>query len=460
MNPSSVIVRFETVAEQVASPVLRIIGFARARDLLQLFDAADLEANPRSAKAGNVTEDIIESIEDSPDTFVFKTKGILVGASNYEKLQRNRYRLTFENTRIEGILDGGHKTLAIGTHVLMNAVSPSIKKKIRRWADFKELWDEHRDDVEALKKIKEDDDGYDRAALDFLVPLEILVPADLEDDEVMNEFNSSLLKICSARNNNVQLTQETKANKKGFFEDLRTALPTEIAERVEWKTNDGGEIKVRDLIALAWIPLSIVDDPIIPAIPPQNIYRNKGECAKLYDELLSEEEVSEATDGEYTRAIHHKAIKSAIALSAELPELYDKIYTDFPFAYNESGGKFGKLAIVKMASKHSKPTTYFTDQEVQYSYPDGLIMPLVYGLRALMTQKADGTVTWSTDPVQFLNKHLATIVTKYIVILDAYRFDPQKVGKANGAYQLVLDAYATELMKHDKATSGKQLKLA
>lgn len=460
MNPNSVILRFDTVAEQVAHPVLRIIGFARARDLLQLFDSADLEANPRSAKAGNVTEDILESINDSPETFVFKTKGILVGASNYEKLQRNRYRLTFENTRIEGILDGGHNTLAIGTHVLMHAVSPSIKKKIRRWDDFTELWDSHREDVEALRKIKEDDEGYDAAALDFLVPIEILVPSDLEDEEVMDEFNSSLLKICSARNNNVQLTQETKANKKGFFEDLRAALPEEISDRVEWKTNDGGEIKVRDLIALAWIPLSVVDDPLVPAIPPQNIYRNKGECATLYDRLLTDDEVSEPTDGEYTRALHHKAIKSAITLSAELPELYDKIYTDFPFAYNENGGKFGKLAIVKMASSHSKPTTYFTDREVQYSYPDGLIMPLVYGLRALMGQKPDGKIHWITDPVEFLDKHLPTIVGKYNVILDAYRFDPQKVGKANGAYQLVLDAYATELLKHDKSAPVRQLKLA
>lgn len=32
----------------------------------------------------------------------------------------------------------------------------------------------------------------------------------------------------------------------------------------------------------------------------------------------------------------------------------------------------------------SKPQTHFTDQEVAYSYPDGLIMPLVYGLRSLI----------------------------------------------------------------------------
>jgi hypothetical protein len=452
MNPTSVIVRFDTVAEQPAGPVLRIVGFVRARELLQLFDAADLEANPRSAKAGPVTDDILDSIAETPDLFVFKTKGLLVGASSYERLQRSRFRLNFENTKIEGILDGGHNALAIGTHILAKAVGDSsIKRKVRRWADFKEMWDEYRDEVEALRKVKPDDDEYDEGALDFLIPVEILVPSDLESDDAMEAFNGSLLSICSARNNNVQLTLETKANKKGFYEDLRVALPAEIAARVEWKTNDGGEIKARDLIALAWIPLSTLDLDYVPEFPPQNIYRNKGECAKLFDDLMSDDRVSQPTDGEYTREIHNTAVRSALALAAKLPALYDKIYTDFPSAYNANGGKFGNITVVKMAaSMRTKPKSYFTNEPVEYSYPDGLIMPLVYGLKVLMTTNSDGRVVWSQDPKKFLDKHLTQIVRKYRVVLDAYRFDPQKVGKNEGSYQLVVDAYETGMMLEEK----------
>lgn len=448
MNPTNIIVRFDTVAEQDSGPVLRVIGFVRARELLQLFDSADLEANPRSAKAGSVTEDILESITETPDIFVFKTKGILIGASSYERLQRNRYRLSFENTKIEGILDGGHNALAIGTHVLVKAIGDeAVKRQIRRWPDFKELWEEHRDDIEALRKIKQGDEGFDESALDFLVPIEILVPSDLESDETMDAFNSSLLSICSARNNNVQLTLETKANKKGFYEDLRTALPPEIEARVEWKTNDGGQIKARDLIALAWIPLSAVELDYIPKFPPQNIYRNKGECAKLFDELMSDTRVSKPTNGEYTREVNNEVVRSALKMAGKLPPLYDKIYRDFPSAYNENDGKFGRISLVKMATNmRTQPKSYFTDQPVEYSYPEGLIMPLVYGLRALMKIRSDGSVGWEQDPEAFLDNHLPQIVRKYRVILDAFRFDPQKVGKNEGSYELVLDAYKTELM--------------
>lgn len=447
MSPNSVIIRFDVVAEQAAGPVQRIVGFARARHLIGLLDAADLEANPRSAKAGPVTESILESIADTPDTFVFKTKGMLVGASSYEKLQRNRYRLTFENTKIEGILDGGHNALALGTHILMHALGDNaVKRKLRTWADFKEQWEESREEVEALIALKSKDDDFDDAALDFLVPIEILVPSDVEDEEVTDAFNSSLLSICSARNNNVQLTPETKAAKKGFYEVLRGALPPEIEERVEWKTNDGGDVKVRDLIALSWIPLSKLEIEDVPKVLPQNIYRNKGELAKLFDDLMSRDDVSKPTDGDYTRKVHNKQVKSALELAGDLPALYDKIYMDFPEAYKANGGKFGNINVVKSAgSMRTQPTSYFTLQEVSYSYPDGLIMPLVYGLKALVEVQDDGTVAWAVDPEEFLNEHLNIIVRKYRPVLDAFRFDPQKVGKNEGSYDLIYDAFETQL---------------
>jgi len=49
-----------------------------------------------------------------------------------------------------------------------------------------------------------------------------------------------------------------------------------------------------------------------------------------------------------------------------------------------------------------------------------------------------------TDP---LEKHLARIVKRYKMILDAFNFDPQKVGKNEGSYDLVVDAFETELMR-------------
>lgn len=453
MNPNELNIRFEMVDSQTHGAVTRLVGLVRLRNLLPLFDAADLEANPRSAKAGAVTSDIIDSIETTPDLFPFKTKGILIAASICRPLERRRYQLVFDNTKIEGLLDGGHNTLALGLYLLRQVMDDAKSwRRIKTWQDFEAAWTIHRKAVAALKSQHPSGDG---GPLDVLVPIEVLVPADAEDDLALNQFTSSLLEIGAARNNNVELTLETKANKKGYYDELRKMLPESISKHVEWKTNDGGEVKVRDLVALSWIPLSLIDLPSSVSAPsPAKIYSSKGECTKAFDTLMSDPSVSKPTGGEYTHELHNVAVGSALAIAAQLPALHDHIYRHFPNAYNDGGtGRFGRLTSVKLASDmRTKPMSPFTRQPVSYSYPEGFIMPLVYGLKALMKQNKDGSIAWVVDdPTRFLEENLVTIVRKYRVIIEAFSGDPQKIGKNEGSYALACDAFETELLKLTQA---------
>jgi len=456
MNPNKIVIKFEAVAEQEHGPVKRFVGFAMARHMVPLFCAADLTANPREPKAGGVTQSIIESIRLTPETFPFKTKGILISASDYTPLDRKRYELTFQNTRIEGILDGGHNMLAIGTHILAEATSDErVYKKVKRWPDLVELWERHRSEIDQLKHDSASE-GVDKK-LNFLVPLEILVPARLDEEEGISEFNSSLLEICAARNNNAELREEAKANKLGLYEELRKALPRKIAERIEWKTNDGGEVKVRDVIALSWIPLSVLDLPFAPKVSPQQIYASKGACVEAFNEFMGNQEVSKPQGGEYTHELHNTKVGSALAIAGQLPELFDEIYRKFPDAYNENKGNFGGITTVRLAKdyKTTKPTTHFTSKSVKYSYPDGYIMPLVYGLRALMRLDDNGNVVWKKDPHDFLEYHLVNIVGKYKVLLGAVGLDPQKIAKTDGYYTLVTDMFENEIRQSKEATSDR-----
>jgi hypothetical protein len=260
------------------------------------------------------------------------------------------------------------------------------------------------------------------------------------------------------------LTPETKANHKGFYDAIKAALPPAVRDRIEWKSNmAGGDVKVRDIIALAWIPLSLL--PGLPVKPPapQNIYRNKGECAKLFDDLMSDDTVSARAGDGPVHALKNEAVHSAIKVLGDLPALYDKIYADFPAAYNDAGGHFGRIGIVRMyqpsrrADKNRKymrtqPQTHFTERDVEYSYPDGLIMPLVWGLRALMTIK-DSRVVWRTDPVRFLDRHLRDIAQNYKLVREMSRFDPQKLGKNEASYGFAEGQFETALLKENKAAA-------
>lgn len=478
MQTSKIIIRFALVAEQPnprdedrllgqssetsIAGIKRYTGFVKGKDLFPLFDHLTLEANPRAAKTGAVVKAINDSLEHTPELFPFKSKGILIGTSDYEPLQRNRFELRFNDPASEGVLDGGHNMLAIGIFILSKILDPRVLAKISLWEDMKLQWEENREETEKI-----------RDQFNFLVPVELLVPSDVEDERSVQNFEMSVLEICAARNNNAQLTQETKSNKMGFYTEIRDRLDPEIAKRVEWKSNEwesnaAKPIGVRDLLALAWIPLNKANEekllPLDISVSPQNIYRNKGECSKQFDKLMAHQEVSRKADGP-THELTNETVRSAFEILADVVKLYDRIYAAFPDAYNSNGYRFGSNPIVKIydptkreaASDKSgyvltQPTTHFTNKKVSYRYPDGLIMPLVYGLKGLMRVN-EKQIVWATDPFIFIDRYLKSIAGAYRLVLDMARFDPQKLSKNEASHEFAVGEFEKALIKHNARTT-------
>lgn len=444
---SQVILKIEQASEQTYGPVKKYLGLLAPKAFCHLIDVADLAANPRSAKKGAVTTDIGHSLADTPKLFPAKTKGILLATAHYRELDRDRLQLTFTDVDTEGLLDGGHNALGAGLFVLKEAaVSPEDLRKVRNWATFIDCWKANRQAIAAVEGV-----------LDFHMPVEVQVPANTRDSDIVDEFQTSLLEIGAARNNNVQLTDETKANKQGLYEELKDFLPQSLSERVEWKANEGGEIKVRDIIALSWVPLSKLELPDGIRVNPNQIYRNKGVCVEAFNKLLRHDEVSTKIDGGYERELKHDGVRSALKVSADLPEIYDKLVQRFPDAYNKAGGSFGRISAVKMFDPEKikeqnpkylrrPPRSPFYDVEMAYTCPDGFVVPLLYGMRALLGTK-NGTVYWQTDVEAFLKKHLGEVMKSYKLVIELGDWDPQKVGKNISAYEFAESAVSAVLAR-------------
>jgi hypothetical protein len=444
---TQVILKIEQASEQVCGPVKKFIGLLGPKSLCHLIDVADLSANPRSAKRGSVTKDIELSLEETPELFPAKTKGILLASSNYRSLERNRLQLTFRDPDSEGLLDGGHNGLAAGRFVLKEAgVSDQELKKAADWEAFMGCWKMHRQEISDVEDV-----------LDFLMPVEIQVPANMQDDDIVEQFRTSLLEIGAARNNNVQLTDETKANKQGLYEDLKKYLPAEISDRVEWKTNEGGDIKPREIISLAWIPLSLMTLPDGIKVNPNQIYRNKGVCVDTFNDLLRNDRISSKVEGGYERLLEDESVRSALRITATLPEVYDQLVRKFPDAYNKAGGSFGRITAVRMYDPdkaggnkkylRTKPRSPFFDHDMSYTCPDGFVVPFLFGMRALMKVGGDGQVSWKHDPLQFLSTHLVEVMRSYKLVIELGDFDPQKVGKNISAYQFAESAITAILAR-------------
>jgi hypothetical protein len=145
--------------------------------------------------------------------------------------------------------------------------------------------------------------------------------------------------------------------------------------------------------------------------------------------------VSRPVDGGYAHQLTNDRVKSAFKVLAALPKLYDQIYADLPEAYNRAGGKFGGIGAVRMfdASKvkeknpkylKKQPQTPFFGFPVNYTVPDGFLVPLLYGLRALIKSER-GTLSWRLDPSLFLKQNLNEIAKSYKLAIEMATFDPQ-----------------------------------
>jgi len=443
-SSKSVIIKFADYHQKDFGNLSRITGVIDSKNMVRLLKAANMEANPRKPKKGDVTESIIDSIAQTPELFHFKSKGLLLSSGKVKEMDRHRFQLNFEDLEIEGILDGGHNCLGIGLYLLDQIVEDEDERKlldkVKLWDDFEVLWDKYCpifDEVEPPQ---------------FFVPVEVIFPAN-EDVELEN-FINSILDIAQARNNNAELTEETKANKKGFYELLKHHVDPTIKDKVEWKTNDGGIIKARDIIALSLIPLSVVPAKTIGVedgifeVNPVIIYSSKSQCVEKYNNIINNDKISGKIKGEIVK-VNCPLVDSALSLMKDFPKIYDLIYEKLPDAYNNSSAGFGRISCVKIYEKdkskkgdkyiHKAPKTKFYSKETVYSYPDGFIMPIVYAMRELIVVEND-KVKWSVDPFNFIHNNINQILETYYSQIQVANFDPQKVGKHIGSYKLVSSA--------------------
>jgi len=433
------IVKIHDCHTQERKSLNKIIGLLDAKGMCNLIDNADLNANPRLAKSSKVTADIRETLETSPELFMFKSKGLLVSSRECEALDRNRYRLNFIEPELEGIVDGGHNTLAIASH-LISCVIDKENIKAKTWEEVKDKWDEVKDDI---RKYVESSSDLD----DFYIPIEIIFPAKNNE----GDFVEHILEISSARNNNAELTETARGNHSGYYRILADALDEEVEEKIEWKTNEPGKtIKAADIIALSMIPMmALQNEGKLPSdvskINPVSIYSGKGQCVKIFNEIMKHDDVSEKKNSSDRIKLINPLVHSALKMMEIMPEAYDLIYRLFPDAYNFHSSGFGRITCVRNYDGKTKggsylsrqPYTKYHEYEMYYKYPDGFIIPVICGLTQIMEIKG-GELAWKVEPLEFIEDNINEMVSVVVDMIKSNEYNPQSLGKNAGAYKAVI----------------------
>ena len=437
-----------------------ISGHAQLQHLLQLFDVVDPTLPVPAPARNDVVEDILSTLNTSPELFPFKNKGVLIGTLSCEKLERDRLRLIFDHPESEGILDGAHTMLALGLHILKGFayIDDEEWRALSSWDDLTDEWEEHRNNIEQGRKT---------ARMRVSVPVELIAPFPF--DKKRHDKGSILTAFCDiaeARNNNVPVSTTDEGDVFGVFEALDVVLTKEIpALQVWWLDPEHSQRShARELAALAWIPLSLLREkealPEASEVPATMLYTSKGECERRLLRLLHEDSISQKPEGEEEeREITSVAMASAIRILADLPALYDQIYLHFPEAYNKLGRDFESHAIGRKYDPHpdrdappprtfplnKPPQTPFFGTKAKYKYPEGLILPLVYGLKGIMRVR-NGEVEWAVDdPAAFLEEHMAELVNAYRLVLSMADWWAQKVAQDQNVYDYAVREFQHQL---------------
>ena len=394
----------------------KLISSISSSDFVKLLSKADNKVNPRIAKVNRITISIHETLEFSPELFWYKSKGILLATENCRELERNRVEISLSNLEYEGIMDGGHNTFAIASYL----VKRLFDKKLRTWQECKDFWRENFDAIS--RKFSESRDLFQ-----FSVPIEIIYPN--HDEGALDDYYNYIAEICSARNNNVQLTETTKGNQVGYYDYLKNEINDDI--KVIWKTGDSGVIKSEDVISIATLPLIYLrENNLLPSgikgINLINIYSRKSQCVEFFNSIMENEDISSKEKGKYI--LKDKRVKSALSLSEDLLRFFDKVFKHFPDLYNKYSPGFGRIQTVD--SKKGKPSLFRT-ADSNYSYPFAFIYPLVTGAISLIEQKGNG-ITWNLSPLAIDLDELD--LKQYVALIKLVNYDASKVGKQEVFY--------------------------
>lgn len=347
--------------------------------------------NPRDPKTtSGVAKKIFETLKDNPDSFFFRNRGITLIADKVSfDNKTNMVELEMVDKGKNGLLDGGHTF-----RVIRNFVS--------------ELSEDKLSDFNAFVKIE--------------------VIEGIEDIDLATD-------IVESRNTSMQVRLQSLEELRKQYEEIHKILNGKPYENriayKEYELTDEGEAKDIDIKDILSYIVCFDVEAFDKGKHPIKAYSTKNSVIEHFK-------------------TNRPRIDKYIHLLPKILELRDEIYLKLPNAYNNSGGKFGRLTGVTEIS--GKPRLHkvelpFIGSDSNYRIPSGFIYPILASFRNLV--KCDSKkCEWKKDPVEIFEELKVELASR--VVEQALEFrNPNKLGKDNATWRLCYDLVEIETLKRN-----------
>ena len=247
--------------------------------------------------------------------------------------------------------------------------------------------------------------------------------------EVMTGVEDIIENLARARNTSAQVDEKSLAELSGKFDPIKEGLEgMPFYKRIAFKQNqlevdeDTGKnfkmIDAREIVAL----LSMFNiDRYDSEKHPVQAYSSK---KKILDDYLEDIDL----------------FRRFINISPDIFDLYDAIETDFPDAYNEGGGRYGRKAYSGYKDGKVVGKSKFGLRDLRYKVPDGLLYPVLAAFRALVVYNENtDKYEWynGEEPIKVWNKNKTELASKIMNFAASIGDNPNAVGKDQNVWDLV-----------------------
>lgn len=317
---------------------------------------------------------IVDTLRNEPEEMIFRNLGITILSPEVEfDNKTNEVAIVFSDRAQHGIANGGHTFSAIREVLRTEHVDAEIK-------------------------------------------VECIVGELGTDDRVS---------IVDGRNRSRPVQAYTLENARESYKPIENALTNPYyRDRIaysEFEVNHNGkrkDISIREILSYIYCL-----DNFDKNTHPIQAYSSKGAVVDYY--------AIEDDKGRERKAVLEKASK----ILPKILELHDVIYRDFPEAYNEIGGAFGKLTSMGVVKLDSPKPLRFIQDNTKYLYPDGFIYPILSAFRKYIDHRE---WSWKVDPFQIWEAKKLDIASAMKDAANAG--NANKMGKAGITWRVCYDA--------------------
>ena len=358
-----------------------------------------MDTNPRDQNLEtNVARAIRDSLLEDNKSFHLWNRGILLSASKVVYDNRSGLaRIVFENPEVHGDIDGGHT-------------------------------------LKVILAQREKRGSLPEQYVEFEVIVGVTAPEDLAE----------------ARNNSVAVNTKSLEELKDSFEPLKaifsghTIQGNHYVERIEFRQNQmrgkSNAIDIREVIGI----LNMFNQELYPIsnteLTPIQSFSGREVCLRRFLQMGLEDDADEAA----CRNKRDQVVAAMRSIIPEILELWDYIECHFTEGTAAIAKRYGAKAYSNYDAK-SRPNALFSDAELRYSVPRGILYPVVGSFRALVRLHPDGSYYWAVPPIQAWKDLSGKIAELVMSSSHELGNSPTAIGKSKNLWNslfLTLSFYA------------------